>query len=51
MVTGRKLPTIVKKSDEIQGSKIALALAIVAVLVGALALALLLAPEASLSIY
>jgi cytochrome b len=51
MVTGRKLATIAKKSDEIQGSQIALALAIATGLVGALALALFLAPETSLSIF
>jgi cytochrome b len=51
MVTGRKLATIVEKSDEIQGSQIALALAIVTGLAAALALALFLAPEASLSIF
>jgi cytochrome b len=51
MVTGRKLATVAKKSDEIQGSKIGLALAIVTILVGALVLALFLSPEASLSIF
>jgi cytochrome b len=51
MVTGRKLATIAKKSDEIRGSQIALALAIMTGLVGALFLALFLAPEASLSIF
>jgi cytochrome b len=51
MISGRKLATIAQESDEIQGSRIVLALAIVAVLVGALAVALLLAPEASLSIF
>ena len=51
MVTGRKPATIVKKSDDIRGSQIALALAIVTGLVGAFALALFLAPEASVSIF
>jgi cytochrome b len=51
MISGRKLATIAQESDEIQGSRIVLALAIVAVLVGALAAALLLVPQASLSIF
>jgi cytochrome b len=51
MVTGRKPATIAKESDEIQGSQIVLALAMVAALAGALAVVLLLAPEASLAIF
>jgi cytochrome b len=51
MVTGRKLAAIVQRSDEIQGSRIVLALVIMAVFVLALAVTLFLAPEASLSIF
>jgi cytochrome b len=48
---GRKASTIAMQFDEIHGSRIGLALLIVATLAAALAGALLLAPEASLSIF
>jgi len=51
MVTGRKSAAIAQKFDGIQSSKVVLAFAIVAALVGALVIVLLLAPEASLSIF
>jgi hypothetical protein len=51
MLTGRKPRDVVPEQEEIHGSRIALALGIVIVLAGALALAIRLAPDASLSIF
>jgi cytochrome b len=51
MVTGRKPADEVPASEEIRGSRLWLALLLVAMLAAALALAIRLAPEASLSIF
>jgi cytochrome b len=51
MLTGRKDASDVAAGDEIQGSRIGLALAILAVLAVALALAIRAAPEATIALY
>jgi hypothetical protein len=51
MLTGRKDARDVAAGDEIQGSRIGLALAIVAALAAALALAIRAAPEATIALY
>jgi cytochrome b len=51
MLTGRKAARDVAAGDEIQGSRIALALAIIAALAVALALAIRAAPEATIALY
>jgi len=51
MLTGRKAAREVAASDEIDGSRIALAIAIVAALAVALALAIRAAPEAAIALY
>jgi cytochrome b len=51
MLTGRKAARDVKAGDEIQGSRIGLAVVIVAALVAALALAIRAAPEAMIALY
>jgi cytochrome b len=51
MITGRKLAAVARESDEIQGSRIVLAFAILVVLVSAFAVLVAFAPEASLSIF
>ena len=51
MLTGRKAAREVAASDEIDGSRIALAIAIVAALAVALALAIRAAPEATIALY
>jgi cytochrome b len=51
MITGRKSAAVAQESDEIQGSKIVLAFAILVFLVSAFAVLVAFAPEASLSIF
>jgi hypothetical protein len=51
MLTGRKAARDVAASDEIDGSRIALAIAILAALSVALALAIRAAPEATIALY